>query len=199
VNAVQVWLDAGLTTDDLCGGAFVAQSFASTVRVGSTSTVVPDASQPPSPRPVTSAKPRSGNVEGVTVSAKQLLVGQRISQAAVRRANALTARLDGGLTGGDLRSGVVTPAKLALGLTIVSSSPGGDPAKSKTVVAPPSPRSGPSGVTLDAKQLLINQRIAQAAVRRSNALIDRLAAGFSSADFQAATVTQRNLGSALLP
>jgi sugar lactone lactonase YvrE len=199
VNAVQSWLDAGLTTNDLCGGAFVAQSFAGTVKVGSTSTLVPEASKLPSPRPVNSAKPSGGNVKGVKLEAAQLLIGQRISQAAVRRANALTARLDGGLTGGDLRSGVVTPAKLAVGLTIVSSVPGSDPARSKTNVTPAPPRTGASKVTLSANQLLINQRIAQAAVRRSNALVDRLSAGFSAADFQAATVTQRNLASALRP
>lgn len=199
VNAVQSWLSAGLTTTDLCGGAFVAQSFGPTVRVGSTFSVDPGASQLPKPRPVTPAKAGGGNPAGVKLDASQLLISQRISQAAVRRANALTARLDGGLTGGDLRSGQVIPSKLAVGITILSSVPGGDPAPSKTNVAPPGPRTGAVNVTLSTTQILINQRIAQAAVRRSNALIARLGAGFSAGDFQAATITQRNLGAPLVP
>ena len=198
VNAVQSWLSAGLVTNDLCGGAFVAQSFGPTITVGSTSTLFPGASQQPSPRPVTPAKAKPGNVKGVTLSAEQLLISQRISQAAVRRANALTARLDNGLTGGDLRTGAVTPDKVAVGLTVVAAAAGGDAAPSQTKVAPPGPRSG-ANVTLSTTQILINQRISQAAVRRSNALIDRIEAGFFAGDFQAGTLSRRTLGTGLLP
>ncbi len=196
VNAVQAWLGAGLATQDLCGGAFVAQSFGPTVTLGSTSTLVPGVSSPPNPRPVTPAKATKGNVKGVTVSSAQLLISQRISQAAVRRANALQARLDNGLTGGDLRPGAVTSAKVAVGLTVVSSVAGGDQPPSQTKVAPPGPRSG-AKVTVSASQILINQRVAQAAVRRSNALIARLGGGFSAGDFQASTLSRRTLGTGL--
>ena len=198
VNAVQSWLSAGLVTNDLCGGAFVAQSFGPTITVGSTSTLFPGASQLPSPRPVTPAKATPGNVKGVTLSAEQLLISQRISQAAVRRANALTARLDNGLTGGDLRSGAVTHDKVAVGLTVLAAAAGGDAAPSTTNVAPPGPRSA-SKVTLSTTQILINQRISQAAVRRSNALIDRIGAGFFAGDFRAGTLSQRTLGTGLRP
>lgn len=198
VNAVQSWLGAGLVTNDLCGGAFVAQSFGPTITVGSTSTLFPGASQLPNPRPVTPAKAKPGNVKGVTLSAEQLLISQRISQAAVRRANGLTARLDNGLTGGDLRSGAVTPDKVAVGLTVLAAAAGGDAAPSQTNVAPPGPRSA-SKVTLSTTQILINQRISQAAVRRSNALIDRIGAGFFAGDFQSGTLSRRTLGTGLLP
>ena len=196
VNAVQTWLGAGLATQDLCGGAFVAQSFGPTVTLGSTSALAPGVSLPPKPRPVTPAKATKGNVKGVTLSSTQLLISQRISQAAVRRANALQARLDNGLTGGDLRAGAVTPAKVAVGLTVVSSVAGGDQPPSKTVVAPRGPRSA-AKVTLSTSQILINQRVAQAAVRRSNALIARLGGGFSAGDFQASTLSRRTLGTGL--
>ena len=143
------------------------------------------------------AKPTTGNVAGVKLSSTQLLISQRISQAAVRRANALQARLNNGLTGGDLRSGAVTAAKVAVGLTVLSSVAGQDQPASKTIVAPPGPRTGAANVTLSANQILINQRIAQAAVRRSNALIARLGGGFSAGDFQASTLSQRTLGTGL--
>ncbi len=198
VNAVQAWLGAGLVTNDLCGGAFVAQSFGPTITLGSTSTLVPGASQRPKPRPVTPAKATPGNVKGVKLEAQQLLISQRISQAAVRRANGLTARLDNGLTGGDLRPGAVTPEKVAVGLTVVAAALGGDVAPSQTKVAAPGPRRG-GKVTLSTTQILINQRVAQAAVRRSNALIDRIGAGFFAGDFQAATLSRRDLGTGLLP
>lgn len=198
VNAVSSWLNAGLATNDLCGGAFVAQSFGPTITLGSTSTLFPGASQLPSPRPVTPAKAKAGNVKGVTLSATQLLITQRISQAAVRRANGLTARLDNGLTGGDLRTGAVTPDKVAVGLAVLAAAAGGDVPASTTVVAPPS-KGNPANVTVSTTQVLINQRIAQAAVRRSNALIDRIGAGFSAADFQASTLSQRTLGTGLRP
>ena len=198
VNAVSSWLNAGLVTNDLCGGAFVAQSFGPTITLGSTSTLFPGASQLPNPRPVTPAKAKAGNVKGVTLSATQLLITQRISQAAVRRANGLTARLDNGLTGGDLRTGAVTPDKVAVGLTVLAAAAGGDVPASTTVVAPPS-KGNPANVTVSTTQVLINQRIAQAAVRRSNALIDRIGAGFSAGDFQASTLSQRTLGTGLRP
>jgi hypothetical protein len=51
----------------------------------------------------------------------------------------------------------------------------------------------PGHVTLSAEQLLIGQHIAQAAVRRLNALTDRLAAGLTAADFQPASLTADDL------
>jgi hypothetical protein len=188
VNAVQRWLDDRLATDDLCGGAFVAQSFGPGIVVGSTSAQRPEAALPPRPRPVDSAPRRRGRPGAVELEASQLLISQRISQAAVRRANALTARLDAGLTGGDLRPGSVTPAKIAVGLTIVSAALAPTPAPSRTVVKRPQRRTAGT-VELTARQILINQRIAQAAVRRSNALVDRIKSGFGAEDFRTGTVT----------
>jgi len=198
VNAVQRWLDDGLVTDDLCGGAFIGLSFGPGITVGATSAARPEALGLPNPRPVVTTGRGSGNAAGVRLEAKQLLISQRISQAAVRRANALAARLEGGLTGGDLRAGAVTPAKIAVGVAITAASAAPTPAPSRTVVARP-PSGPPARVELSARQILINQRIAQAAVRRSNALVDRLGGGFSARDFQPGTVTLAALAPSARP
>jgi hypothetical protein len=132
----------------------------------------------------------------VTLTIRQLLINQRISQAAVRRTNALKARLDGGLTGGDVRDGAITPNKLARGLTVVSAKDGATaPKRSVTRLAPR--RSEGGRVTLTSRQLRINQRISQAAVRRANALRLRLERGLTSADFQPRTLSAADLASEL--
>ncbi len=89
------------------------------------------------PRPLVAPSPARSGTARIRVSARQLLVNQRISQAAVRRANALAARLEGGLTGGDLREGAVAAIKLAPGLRISSARPSGAaPAPSVTTIPP---------------------------------------------------------------
>jgi len=199
VNAVQEWLDDGLVTNDLCGGAFQPLNFGPGVTVTATSAARPEALQAPKPRPVIPRRGRTGSAAAVKLEAAQLLISQRISQAAVRRANALTERLDQGLTGGDLRDGVVTLAKIAVGIRIsAATSAGFGPAASRTVVDPPPSRRSVK-VTLSAAQILINQRIAQAAVRRSNALVDRIKRGLSARDFQQGTITFRVLAPSARP
>jgi hypothetical protein len=47
------------------------------------------------------------------LSTSQLLINQRISQAAVRRANELIARIEDGLVGGDIGDGSLTGLYLA--------------------------------------------------------------------------------------
>jgi hypothetical protein len=199
VNAVQKWLNDGLVTNDLCGGAFLQSSFGPGITVTATSAARPEALQAARPRSVTTVRGRTGGAAGVKLEAAQLLISQRISQAAVRRANALTERLDAGLTGGDLRDGAVTLAKIALGLRIsAATSAGFGPAASRTVIDPP-PRGRAARVSLTAAQILINQRIAQAAVRRSNALVDRIKRGFGARDFQRGTITFRVLAASARP
>jgi hypothetical protein len=198
VNAVQKWLDDGLVTNDLCGGAFLAQSFDAGITVAATSVVAPGVTSPATPRKVVTAPGRKGSAAAVKLEAAQLLISQRISQAAVRRANALTERLDKGLTGGDLRDGQITPAKIALGLRVATAVATTPAARSRTIVAAPA-TGKPVKVTLSAAQILINQRIAQAAVRRSNALVDRIAAGFGARDFQQGTISAVDLAASARP
>ena len=66
----------------------------------------------PSRGPSGEEAPRSREAR-VVLSAGQLRVSQRISQAAMRRAKALSRRLGRGLTGGDIRRGTITRDVLA--------------------------------------------------------------------------------------
>ena len=122
-NAIEAWLAEGIVTDDLCGNAFGAADFGAgvTLAAGTSSS----ASTPAKPRPIVVAPGKSGGKAGrVAIDVGQLLINQRISQAAVRRVNALAARLDAGLTGGDIRDGTISGAKLKRNL-VITAAPGG--------------------------------------------------------------------------
>jgi hypothetical protein len=71
---------------------------------------------------------------------------------------------------------------------------------SRTVIEPArqNPR-GAANVSLTVAQFRINQRIAQAAVRRANALMDLLESGLTGADFKAKSVTRVDLAASLRP
>jgi hypothetical protein len=56
----------------------------------------------------------------VTLSRRQLVINQRISQAAVRRLNLIRLRLDEGLSGNDLRPGGIGPPALGPGIGVVT-------------------------------------------------------------------------------
>jgi hypothetical protein len=190
-NAIEAWLDAGLTTDDLCGGGLGADVLGPGIVTGG---FAPGAAPAPArPRPLAPARGRAPRPAAVVLSARQLLVGQRIAQAALRRVAALERRLDAGLTGGDLRDGAVTAAKLAPGLGLVSARPVTDPPPA-TRTAPAAPLRHRAGrLELSAAQLTVNRRIAQAAVRRANALTRRLERGLTGADFQPGSITAADL------
>ena len=128
------------------------------------------------PRPVEVASPKRGDVRGVTVSRTQALINQRVAQAAIRRANALRVRIEGRLTGGDVKNAQLTNGQLVPGLGFGPLGNAPKPAPSRTSVQA---RTGgsPGAVTLSASQLRINQRIGQQAVIRVNALSDVLKRG----------------------
>lgn len=195
-NAIQVWLSARLRAGDFCGGALGQSDFAATVRLG----FVPDTVVPvrATPRTLTIRATGGGNSSAVRLSRAQLLINQRISQAAVRRANALKARLDAGLTGGDVTDGALSDNVFPQGLAVLVASGSGAQAPSVTRIAPPK-RGNPARVTLSARQLLINQRISQAAVRRTNALRARLATGLTGADVKDGTLGAQDLAAVLKP
>ena len=65
------------------------------------------------PRPVPARRYGPSQPGRVTLSRAQLLINQRISQAAVRRVNAILAELAGGLTGANVRDGSLGRATLA--------------------------------------------------------------------------------------
>jgi hypothetical protein len=196
LNAISDWLDAGIQTRDLCGGtvgpADLAPGMVSAPRAVSLAALTPA-----DPRPVTVATPsRTGG--RFTLTPAQLLINQRIYQAAVRRANALQQRLARGLTGGDLVDGSVTQAKLHDRLRITSITVAPPAPASRTEVASPGPRR-PGAVRLTVGQLAVNQRVAQAGVRRANTLLARLEAGITSADVRDGTVGAADLSPDALP
>jgi len=191
VDAVEAWLAAGIVSEDLRDGGLGREDFAPAITFAGAS--APIANGLAAPRPVTPASAaRSGRPPHVGVSRRQLLINQRIAQAAVRRAAAVERRLAEGLTGGDLRDGAITAAKLAPGLAVVRSRASGTAPPSATVVAPAARRSA-AAVRLTAGQVLINQRISQAAVRRGNALIALLESGLTGAQFREASIDATRL------
>jgi sugar lactone lactonase YvrE len=188
-NAVQAWFDAGIETRDICGEALTGAAFDVGVKLAATSERPPLGAA--SPRPVVTKPAAEGGDARVKLTIGQLLINQRISQAAVRRTNALKARLDAGLSGGDIRDNAITLNKLE-GLTVLSATPS-TTAQARTVTKLAPAGQGDGKVTLSTRQLRINQRISQAAVRRANALIARLERGLTSSDFQRRTITAADL------
>jgi hypothetical protein len=130
-----------------------------------------------------------GDGDEVTLTAQQLLINQRISQAAVLRSNAVRDRLDDGLTAAQIAAGAITAAKLRPGLAF---GPLGA-ASAGTPITVPKASGGSGKVTLTAQQLLINQRISQAAVRRSNLSIARIQAGLTLANIASGGISSQNV------
>lgn len=190
-NGIQGWFDHGVESRDLCQAALeLADLSAGSVVVY---TGIPMTYTAADPRPVEVAPATPGDPSKVTLSVGQLVINQRISQAAIRRLNGLKARLDAGLTGGDLLDGSVGMAQLRPGTSVLyAPSPATPPAPSVTVVAPATP-GDPSKVTLSAGQLLINQRISQAAVNRANDLIRRLGDGIGPEEIRDGSVSAIDL------
>ena len=195
VTAVEAWLDAGLTAGDLRDGALGRAAFASGVTLSGSGT--PIANGLATPRPVVEpAPPRGRGAPRVAVTPRQVLVNQRIGQAALRRAAALERRLAAGLTGGDLRDGAITASKLAPGLVVAGAAAAQPVAPSATRVARARDGSG-GGVRMTDRQALINLRISRAALRKANALMALARGGLSGAQFRAGTIGAAKLSEEL--
>ena len=192
LNAVEARLNGGLTTRDLCGYSVGPAELGPGITSGPAAASLAPAS-PADPAAIVDPG-RSGAGDPLTLSATQLLINQRIDQAAIRRADGIGNRLDAGLTGGDVRAGQVTQGKLFDRLQILAKVATAEPAASTTTIPPRRNPPDPGSVTLSTEQLKINQRIAQAGVRNANALIRRLETGLSGADLRPATLTAADLG-----
>ena len=182
-NAVQSWIDVGLESRDICGGALGVDRFLDSVGF-----VAADGERPTAnPRPLEVASATRGDVSGVTVSRTQALINQRVAQAAIRRVNALRVRIEGALTGGDMKSATLTNGQLVPGLGFGTLQDTPKPARSQTRIQA---RTGgsPGAVTLSATQARINQRIGQQAVLRVNALTDELKRGLVADNFAPASI-----------
>jgi hypothetical protein len=191
--AIEAWLDAGVTADDLCGGGIGADVLGPGIVTGGTPPGTAPA--PARPRRVVSARPprRDRARVRVAVGVRQLRVGRRIAQIALLRVRALERRLDAGLTGGDLADGAISQAKLAPGLGVLSARLAADP-PAASATAPITPPPGGAGrIEPTAAQLRVNQRIAQEAIRGANALTLRLRRGLTGADFQPGSITAVDL------
>ena len=145
----------------------------------------------PAPQPITTAPP-SGEPGNVRLTAQQLLINQRIYQAALLRSRSLAGRLNGRITGGDLDAGTITRGRFTPGLTLTAAGavtslpPTGSEARTAER------RSG-GRVTLSAAQLRINQRIAQVGVRTANDAISQIERGLINGNF-----ADRSIGSEVL-
>ena len=187
-NAIQAWIDSGIVSSDICAGGIGAADLGEGIAVGLADRAI---GPRPTPRALTIAPPGPRDGGAVELSARQLLINQRIYQAAVRRANALSVRL-GDLTGGDLRDGTLAPDRLATNIAVTAAVPqAGPPPASVTDVGPRG--GGATNVRLDVAQLRINQKIAQAAVRRTNGLRVAISSGLTGANFRDGTITAVDL------
>ena len=130
----------------------------------------------------------------VTLSTGQLLTNQRISQAAVLRSNGALDALDAGLPATAFRTSAFGPPAFGAGVPLLGTATPAAPSKALSyLVAIPKKTGGGGQVSLTQQQLLINQRISQAAVLRSNAVRDRLSQGLTAAQIGAGVITTPNL------
>ncbi len=192
LNGVRARLDGGLAARDLCGYSIGASELGSGITSNLAAVSLAPAA-PADPAPIVDPG-RAAAGDPVTLTARQLLINQRIYQAALRRAQGIENRLNAKLTGGDIASGQVVQGKLSDRLRIVTATPSPEPAPSTTVIPARRTPADPGSVTLDIRQLKINQRIAQAGVRDANALIRRMETGLSGTDLQPGTLTAADLG-----
>jgi hypothetical protein len=194
VLAVERWLDEGLTSGDLRDGGLGRGDFSAEVTLAGLGTPIANGLAAPRPLPEPPAglpaRPR------VAVTATRLLIDQRISQAALRRAQALERRFAAGLTGDDLRDGAVTASKLAPGLSVAGADDGAS-ATAPTRTAPPPARRRAARVRLSDAQASINLRISQAALRRAGRLRRLAQGGLTGESFRAGSIGAADLSADL--
>lgn len=195
-KAIEAWLEAGVQARDICGGGIVASVLGPGLEYGAPATARPQFSS--NPRELQIA-PRTEKTEVTfTLSAAQLRINQRIASRVVRQANALTERLDRGLSGGDLALGAITPETLSPTIALTRALPAIAPPPTRTAL-PPAQTKPEVTFTLSVTQLRINQRISQAAILRLNALRRRLATGLTASDLRNGTVTASAISPGSVP
>ena len=195
-NAIEVWLGARVETRDICGGGIVASVLGPGLESGPPATARPQFG--PNPRELRIAPPVAKTDVTFTLSAVQLRINQRIASRVVRHANALTDRLDRGLSGGDLAPGAITPETLSPTIALTRALPAIAPPPTRTALPPAQTTPGVT-FTLSIAQLRINQRISQAAILRLNALRRRLATGLTASDLRNATITASAISPGSVP
>ena len=179
-------LDAGLPADAFRNGGFGGPAFGSSVPITGTATPAAPSNALGYAVPIPAKTGGGGTVE---LTAEQLQINQKISQAAVLRSNAVRDRIQQGLTASQIGTGAITTAKLrpGLGFGTLGANAAGTPITVGTASG------GGGNVTLSEQQLLINQRISQAAVRRSNLNIAELQAGLTQDGIAPGGIASQNV------
>lgn len=189
VRALESHLRRGLDSGDIRNGSITPQDFGPSVAVSGAPLL-----ETPAPGVTTRITVRSPkrSATRLRITDTQLLINQRIAQGAMRRANRLAAVIDGGLTGAAIRDGSLTGEDVAPGIEAEQATSVPNPPK---FVLPKlaAPKAGSSRIRATQRQLIINQRVSQATIRRLNVLIDRVERGFSGADFRDGTLTAADL------
>ncbi len=194
VNAIERWLDAGVTAGDLrhegLGSSVFAPSLGPRGPADSAGTAAA------ATRPIGAGA--GARARGpIRATPRELLRTRRIAQSAVRRLEGIEARLAAGLTGGDVVDGSVGPEKLGVGVWLASPRGQAQAApRTVTVVAPA--KHPPRSVRVTRRALLISQKTSQGALRRAEALRARLLLGLSTADFQPGSIGPADLAPSLL-
>ncbi len=135
----------------------------------------------------------------VTLTDRQLLINQRISQAAVRRLNALQSWLDAGVAARDICGGSIGADRLATGITLgVGAPPVATAADPRPIVVAGRAAGRRGKVTVSLEQLRINDRIARAALQRAKAIEARLGAGLTGGDLRPGAVGRTQLAPGLV-
>jgi hypothetical protein len=140
------------------------------------------------------AKLRVGKIK---LSAAQMLATQRVSQTALRRLALIEARLDGKLKASDICGGAISADLLNKGIQTATGATNELVASNPAVIPAVKTAKGRTKVRLTAKQLLINQRVAQAAVLRAAAIEARLRAGLTGGDLKPGVIGPGQLAQGL--
>ena len=179
-NAIDGWLNDGIVNDDLCGGSLVGDQLDPGVNYTQGLLEAIPGKADPRPLSIPPAQPKPGVTFQLTT--EQLQINQRVYSAAVRRANALKARIEGKLTGGDITDSQLTADRLRQDLKLGALAPAAQIAAASTTDVAPA-QSKNATFTLTVEQLRINQRVAQAAVKRTNELRALLGSGLKGENF----------------
>lgn len=193
IAAIEGVLNGGIAGERVRRGALLAKEFsaqtgAAGVHDGLFST--------PVRTPIEVAAPDRSS-SAVSLTRSQLLINQRVSQAAVRRVRALETRLASGVTSGDITDGAIGAGQLASGITISDPQPTPGPLTPTRSVVRPGSGGSASSVRLSAGQLVINQRISRGAVRRVNALLASLELGLTGDQIQDSSLRVEDLAAEL--
>ena len=119
-------------------------------------------------------RPVDSSPEPVRLTRQQLLVNQRIGQAAIRRIAAVQERLRDGLQDRDVCGGTISAQSLVATLAPAFGAEVALPVAAPRPITTAPPSGDPGDVRLTAQQLRINQRIYQVALLRARALLGRL-------------------------